>query len=56
MDKFISFISEQNEHCVFLLIGNYVKSKSKFIKNKSKIVEEVFPSPLALGFIGPKVF
>lgn len=52
----IQFVSEQNEQCVFLLLGNYAKSKSKFIKNKSKIVAEVHPSPLARGFIGSNVF
>lgn len=52
----IKFISEQNENCVFLLLGNYAKSKSVFIKNKSKIVTEVHPSPLAKGFVGSNVF
>jgi uracil-DNA glycosylase len=55
-NKVIRFISEQNELCVFLLLGNYAKSKSIFIKNKSKIVTEVHPSPLARGFIGSNVF
>ena len=52
----IKFISEQNDECIFLLLGNYAKSKSVFIKNKSKIVTEVHPSPLARGFIGSSVF
>jgi uracil-DNA glycosylase len=52
----IKFISEQNEDCVFLLLGNYAKSKNKFIKNKDKIVTEVHPSPLARGFVGSNVF
>ena len=55
-DEVIKFISEQNNECVFLLLGNYAKSKSVFIKNKSKIVTEVHPSPLARGFIGSDVF
>jgi uracil-DNA glycosylase len=55
-DDVIQFVSEQNEQCVFLLLGNYAKSKSKFIRNKSKIVAEVHPSPLARGFIGSNVF
>ena len=55
-NEVIKFISEQNNECVFLLLGNYAKSKSVFIKNKSKIVTEVHPSPLARGFIGSKVF
>jgi uracil-DNA glycosylase len=52
----IKFISEQNDNCVFLLLGNYAKSKQIFIKNKSKIVTEVHPSPLARGFVGSNVF
>jgi uracil-DNA glycosylase len=52
----IKLISEQNDECIFLLLGNYAKSKSVFIKNKSKIVTEVHPSPLARGFIGSNVF
>jgi uracil-DNA glycosylase len=52
----IQFISEKNSDCVFLLLGNYAKSKNIFIKNKSKIVTEVHPSPLARGFVGSNVF
>jgi uracil-DNA glycosylase len=52
----IKFISEHNDNCVFLLLGNYAKSKGIFIKNKSKIVTEVHPSPLARGFVGSNVF
>lgn len=55
-DEVIKFISEQNDNCVFLLLGNYAKSKHVFIKNKSKIVTEVHPSPLARGFVGSNVF
>ena len=55
-DQVIKFISEQNNDCVFLLLGNYAKSKNVFIKNKSKIVTEVHPSPLARGFVGSDVF
>jgi uracil-DNA glycosylase len=55
-NEVIKFISEQNNECVFLLLGNYAKSKSVFIKNKSKIVTEKHPSPLARGFMGSKVF
>ena len=52
----IEFISEHNNNCVFLLLGNYAKSKNVFIKNKSKIITEVHPSPLARGFVGSNVF
>ena len=52
----LKFISEQNDNCVFLLLGNYAKSKNVLIKNKNKIVSEVHPSPLARGFVGSNVF
>jgi uracil-DNA glycosylase len=55
-NEVIQFISEQNDDCVFLLLGNYAKSKNVFIKNKRKIVTEVHPSPLARGFVGSNVF
>ena len=56
----IKFISENNERCVFILLGNYAKSKSAIIKNKSKVI--LAPHPLAYihdantGFIGSNVF
>lgn len=55
-DEVIKFISENNDNCVFLLLGNYAKAKHVFIKNKNKIVTEVHPSPLAKGFVGSNVF
>lgn len=55
-DRVIEYISEQNPSCVFLLLGNYAKSKRKFIRNAERIVEEVHPSPLARGFVGSDVF
>ena len=52
----IKFISENNQKCVYLLLGNFAKYRSKFIQNKDKIVEEVHPSPLARSFVGSNVF
>jgi uracil-DNA glycosylase len=52
----IEYISNNNPDCVFLLLGNYAKSKEKFIQNKNKIVCAPHPSPLARGFIGSNVF
>ena len=52
----IKFISENNKNCVYLLLGNFAKYRSKFIENKEKIVEEVHPSPLARSFVGSDVF
>ena len=60
----IRFISKHNDKCVFLLLGNFAKSKQVFIINdnndtndsNSRIVIEKHPSPLARGFIGSNVF
>ena len=54
----IQFISEQNDKCVFLLLGNFAKAKKVFIKSKAKIVEGVHPSPMAAqyGFFGSNIF
>jgi uracil-DNA glycosylase len=52
----IKFIDENNDKCIFLLLGNYAKSKSIFIKNKNNIISAPHPSPLAKGFIGSNVF
>ena len=52
-NKVIKFISE-NTNAVFLLLGLFAKSKSKFIKNN--IVSEVHPSPSTHGFVGSDVF
>ena len=55
-DEVIQFISQKNSSCVFLLLGNYAKSKSKFISHQENIVSAPHPSPLARGFIGSNVF
>jgi len=52
----IRFISEQNNQCVFLLLGNFAKKKASFIACKERIVMEAHPSPLARGFVGSNVF
>ena len=55
-DNVIKYISLHNDNCIFLLLGNYAKSKSEFIQNKDKIISAPHPSPLAHGFIGSNVF
>jgi len=52
----IEYIHENNKNCVFLLLGNFAKSKAVYIQNKYNIVEAPHPSPLARGFIGSNVF
>ena len=52
----IKYISLNNDQCIFLLLGNYAKSKSVFIENKNNIITAPHPSPLARGFIGSNVF
>lgn len=57
-DDIIKFINDNNKNCIFLLLGNFAKEKSKFIDNKDKIITGVHPSPLSAnrGFLGSKIF
>jgi uracil-DNA glycosylase len=56
----IQFISENNNNCVFLLLGNYAIKKMEFIKDthKNRCITGVHPSPLSAyrGFLGSKIF
>ena len=51
----IKHISANNKDCVYLLLGNYAKSKAEFI-DSNRVVTAPHPSPLAQGFIGSNVF
>jgi uracil-DNA glycosylase len=51
----IKHINENNKDCVYLLLGNYAKSKAEFI-DSMRIISSPHPSPLARGFIGSNVF
>lgn len=54
-DGIIHEISEQSKNCVFILWGNYARSKKTLInQNKHLILESVHPSPLSAnrGFFG----
>lgn len=57
-DNVIKFISKNNSKCVFLLLGNFAKSKNKFILNKERIVNGIHPSPLSAhnGFFNSNIF
>ena len=57
-DKLIKFISDTNNHTVFLLMGNFAISKSHLIDTKHKIFTTKHPSPLSAhnGFFGSNVF
>ena len=54
----IKFVSEQNENCVFLLLGNFAKAKESFIQKKERIITGIHPSPLSAskGFFGSNIF
>lgn len=58
INKTIEFISKNNPNCIFLLLGNFAKSKSQFIENKNRIILGVHPSPLSAynGFFGSGIF
>lgn len=58
-DTIISRLNEREEPVIFLLWGNFARSKKELITNKShKIIESVHPSPLSAsrGFFGSKPF
>jgi uracil-DNA glycosylase len=54
----IQFVSEHNNKCVFLLLGNFAKAKDVFISDKSRVIKGVHPSPMAAsyGFFGSSIF
>ena len=54
----IKFVSEQNDKCVFLLLGNFAKDKHQFIQNKDRIIKGIHPSPLSAsnGVFGSNIF
>jgi len=55
-DQVIEHIISNNNHCVFLLFGNFAKKKVRSIPDRT--VECVHPSPLSAnrGFFGSNVF
>lgn len=58
-DAAIKYVSEQKEHVVFLLWGNYAKQKGLHIdRNKHLVLESAHPSPFSAynGFFGCKHF
>ena len=57
-DDVIKYIKNNNNSCIFLLLGNYAKGKAKMIKNESRCVMGVHPSPLSAynGFFNSNIF
>lgn len=58
-DSIITKLGEREKPLVFILWGNYARSKKILIKNKNHlIIENVHPSPLSAsrGFFGSKPF
>ena len=52
-DRVIEILSQKRENLVFMLWGNYAKSKKILIDtSKHYVLEAPHPSPLARGFIG----
>lgn len=54
----IKYISDNNKNCIFVLLGNFAKSKQVFISNKNNIITGVHPSPFSAnyGFFGSNIF
>lgn len=57
-DQIIKLISDEQKNCVFLLWGNFARTKASLIDtNKHLILEAAHPSPLARGaFFGCRHF
>ncbi len=57
-DAMIKLISDEKEHCVFMLWGSYARSKTVLIDaTKHLVLEAAHPSPLARGaFFGSRHF
>lgn len=58
-DAAIRALSEEREHLVFILWGNYAKKKGSHIdRDKHLVLESAHPSPLSAyaGFLGSKPF
>ncbi len=57
-DDVIRYISKKNKDCIFILLGNFAKSKEKFIQNKDRIITGVHPSPFSAnnGFFNSNIF
>ena len=57
-DDVISYINKKNKNCLFVLLGNFAKSKEKFIENKDNIIIGVHPSPFSAynGFFNSNIF
>ena len=58
-DNVIKKLNEKDEPVVFILWGNFAKSKAKYITNpKHLVISSAHPSPLSVhyGFFGSKPF
>lgn len=58
-DKIISKLNDREDPVIFVLWGNFARSKKELITNsRHKIIESVHPSPLSAsrGFFGSKPF
>jgi uracil-DNA glycosylase len=54
----IKYVSENNDKCVFVLLGGFAKAREAFIKDKKRVVKGVHPSGLSAhkGFFGSGIF
>ena len=58
-DYVIKIISDKKENIVFILLGNYARSKKHLIdESKHLVIETTHPSPFSVhrGFFGSKIF
>lgn len=57
-DDVIKFIDENNNKCVYILLGKFAQKKKELIENKENVLMGVHPSPLSCynGFFGCNIF
>jgi len=57
-DAVIQYVLDNNKNCIFLLLGNYAKNKTKIIQDDARCVKGVHPSPLSAhnGFFNSNIF
>jgi len=57
-DAVIQYVLDNNKTCIFLLLGNYAKNKTKIIQDDARCVKGVHPSPLSAhnGFFNSNIF
>lgn len=57
-DDVIKYIANNNENCIFVLLGKHAQNKEKYINDENRIIKCIHPSPLSAyrGFFNSNLF